>query len=86
MNFDLELPYGMRVFENGRIEIFNRRYERIRVKNPFIKEKKGVQFYEVWFYDDATCPKKSPKTEMFLREFLVRWDLGTPPQVKRWSV
>lgn len=85
MNFSLDLPYGMRVFENGRLELFNRKYEVIRVSNPFLKVREEVQFYEVWFYDDSMDPKKSQSTEVFIKELLTRWDFCTKSNVKRWA-
>ncbi|MCJ7839962.1 hypothetical protein MUB24_03345 [Lederbergia sp. NSJ-179] len=84
MNYITDLPYGIRVFENGRVELFNRNYEIIRTVNPFEKEKIGVSFYEVWFYDDSTSPIKNQQSDTFVRELLERWDRSPTAHVERW--
>lgn len=85
MDYQTELPYGMRVFENGRVELFNRKYEVIRTSNPFEEERQGVRFYEIWFYNDANSPEISDQTGSFIRELLYRWDYGQEVLISRWS-
>lgn len=65
-----ELPYGVRTYANGTIELFNRKYETLLRRGP---EREGRLTSEVWYYTDANPPWKDSQTKLSCERILRRW-------------
>lgn len=65
-----ELPYGVRTFSNGTIELFNRKYETLARRGP---EPEGHPTSEVWYYTDANPPWEDRQTKLRCEQILRGW-------------
>lgn len=69
-----ELPYGVRKYANGAMELFNRKYEVIARKGP---EPEGRQTFQGYYYNDSNPPWRSEESRLKC-ESVWRWWWSLP--------